>query len=126
MSNVKIQLLPLPDTPIPALVARIALEEAFLLAVASLSALAVDAIHKMWFALSRADHEEVGRAIEYTVDHRVEGGERYAYWMSVTELLHTLHTGASAINAAYELRGLDAVYLSSSVRGIFPDLITLC
>jgi hypothetical protein len=112
MSNVKIKLLPLPDAPIPTLVSRIALEESYLLAVASLSALAVDAIHKVWFALSRADGEGIGRGIEYTVDQRVAGGERYNYWASVTELLHTLHSGASAINAAYELRGLDDIYLS--------------
>jgi hypothetical protein len=80
--------------------------------VASLSALEMGTIHKVWFALSRADDERVGRAIEYTVDHRVVGGERYAYWVSVTELPHTLHSGASAINAAHALRGLDKVSLS--------------
>ena len=112
MSDVKIQLLPLPDTPIPALVAHLALEEQYRLAVASLSALETGEIQKVWFALSHADDRGIGRAVEYTVDHRVEGGERYAYWVSVTELLHTLHTGASAINAASELRGLDAAYLS--------------
>jgi hypothetical protein len=64
MSNVKIQLLPLPDTPIPALVARIALEEEYRLAVASLSALAVGTIHTVWFALTR--HVEVRFGAAFT------------------------------------------------------------
>jgi hypothetical protein len=123
MSNVEITLLPLPETPIPPLVTSIALTEEYRLAVASLSALEVDAVHRVWFTLARADVEAdveadvdgAGRDVTYTVRRRVEAGERWAYWASVTQLLRDLRAGAAAINAVFnaaaELR-FDDVELS--------------
>jgi hypothetical protein len=111
MSNVTIKLLPLPDTPIPPLVERIALAEEYRLAVASLSALEADALHQVWFTLARTDVEGAGREVTYTVRQHVEAGERWAYWASVTQLLRDLRAGAAAINAAVELR-FDDVDLS--------------
>jgi hypothetical protein len=58
----------------------------------------------VWFTLGRADVEGAGRDVTYTVRQRVEAGERWAYWASVTQLLRDLRAGAAAINAAVELR----------------------